>query len=100
MSLLAFTPSAAVMVAPSTTQGTATIGGTGHYLRICNAGSGNAYIAFYEVGQSVPTIVAAQAMPIPAGAIEIFSVASDTTRVAFLGDATGTSLNLTRGEGQ
>jgi hypothetical protein len=48
----------------------------------------------------VPTIVAAQAMLIPAGAIEIFSVASDTTRVAFLGDATGTSLNLTRGEGQ
>jgi hypothetical protein len=100
MSLTAFTPSAAVTVAPGVTQGTAIIGGTGHYLRICNAGAGNAYIAFFEASQTPPTLVAGPSLLIPAGAIEIFSVASDTTRVAFLGDATGTSLNLCRGEGQ
>jgi hypothetical protein len=35
----------------------------------------------------------------PPGAIEVFSVASDTTRVAALGDATGTQFNVVRGEG-
>jgi hypothetical protein len=100
VSLIAFTPSASITVAPGTTQGSATIVGTGHYLRICNAGAGNAYIAFYEAGQAPPTITAGPSMLVPAGAIEIFSVASDTTRVAYLGDATGTSLNITRGEGQ
>lgn len=100
MSLLAFTPSASMTVAPGTAQGQAIIFGRGHYLRLCNGGSGNAYVMFYEADQSVPVVTAGQAMMIPSGAIEIFSVASDTTRVAYLGDATGTTLNLTRGEGQ
>lgn len=100
MSLLSFSPNTSVTVAPSTTQGTATIGGSGHYLRLCNAGTGNAFIAFYEPGAPIPTVAAISSLVLPAGAIEIFSVASDVTRVAFLGDPTGTTLNITRGEGQ
>lgn len=100
MSLIAFTPSAAVTVAPNLAQANATIGGTGHYLRICNAGAGNCWIGFYEVTQTPPTLTTTASLLVPAGAIEIFSVASDTTRVAYLGDSAGTTLNLCRGEGQ
>ena len=76
-----------------------TIGGTGHYLRLCNAGGGYAYIWFYEASASPPTVTIANSVVMPPGAIEVFSVASDTTRVAALGDATGTTLNAVRGEG-
>ena len=101
MSLLAFTPSASVTVAPSLTQGSAACGGTGHYLRLCNAGSGAAYVRFYEHDQTPPPVITqGQSMLIPSGAIEVFSVASDQTLVAYLGDSTGTTLNVTRGEGQ
>ena len=99
MALISFTPSASITIALTTTQNNAAVGGTGHYLRLCNGGSGNAFVTFYE-GSTPPTIAAASSMLIPSGAIEIFAVASDTTRVAALGDATGTSLNVTRGEGQ
>jgi hypothetical protein len=99
MSTLPFSPSASITVAPGTTQGNATIGGTGRYLRICNAGQGNAYIGFYEATQAPPVLAPGPSLLIPAGTIEIYSVASDTTRVAYLGDATGTTLNITRGEG-
>lgn len=100
MSLISFTPSASVTVAPGTVPGVAVIPGTGHYLRFCNGGTGNAYVLFFEPSQATPPVNAAVAMLIPSGAIEIFSVASDHTQVAFLGDATGTTLNVTRGTGQ
>jgi hypothetical protein len=100
LSLLSFSPNTSLTVSPSTTQAQAIVGGNGHYLRLCNGGTGAAYVLFYESTASVPTVVTTTAMLIPAGAIEIFSVASDTTRVAYLGDASGTTLNISRGEGQ
>lgn len=94
-----FTPSASVTAPLSTGQVTQAVPGTGHLLRFVNNGAGAAYVAFYEVGQTPPTVSPTTSMLIPAGAIEVFSVASDTTQVALLGDATGTTLNITRGEG-
>lgn len=94
-----FTPSASVTQVLTTAQSNVTVVGTGRLLRIVNAAAGAAYVQFYEASQAPPTVAAATGMLVPAGAIEIFSVASDTTRIACLGDATGTSLNITRGEG-
>lgn len=99
MTLPSFTPSTSVTVAVTTAQGQATINGTGHYLRFCNGGTGHAFVVFFEPTEGVPVVNPGAAMMIPSGAIEIFSVASDQTRVAFTGDQTGTSLNITRGEG-
>lgn len=101
MSLLAFSPSTSVTVGPGMAMGTIAINGRGHYLRLVNGGQGNAYVRFYELADGPPSgMVQANSVLIPSGAVEIFSVASDTTMVAFLGDATGTTLNITRGEGQ
>jgi len=100
MSLLAFTPHLAVSVGLTTSQQNITVAGNGHYIRCVNGATGNAYLLFYEASQAPPTITGANSVLLPPGAIEIFSVASDTTRVAALGDATGTTLNLVRGEGQ
>ena len=100
MALISFTPSASTTIALTTTQNNAQVNGTGHYLRLCNGGSGNAFVTFYQPPGPPPTISAATSLLIPSGAIEIFAVASDQTAVAALGDATGTSLNITRGEGQ
>lgn len=97
--MLPFSPSASVTTTLTTTQATVTIGGWGRLLRFVNAGAGNSYVGFFEVGQTAPTLSATTSMLIPSGAIEIFSVASDTTQVAVLGDSTGTSLNCTRGVG-
>lgn len=100
MPLISFSPSASTTIALTTTQNNATVGGTGHYLRLCNGGSGNAFVRFYEPAAGPPAVAANAALLIPSGAIEIFAVASDQTAVAALGDSTGTSLNITRGEGQ
>lgn len=100
MSLISFTPSTSVTVAPSQTQANTAVGGTGRYLRLCNGGQGNAYVRFYEAGTTAPVMTQATSMLLPSGVVEIFSVASDTTMVAYLGDATGTTLNVTRGDGQ
>ena len=100
MALVAFTPSASITLTVTTAQGNASPGGNGHYFRLCNGGAGAVYLAFYEPGGTVPTIAAATAYLLPAGAIEIVSVATDVTRIAYAGDATGTTLNVTRGEGQ
>lgn len=97
--MLPFSPSASVTVTLTTTQATQTVGGFGRLIRFVNAGAGNAYVGFFEVGQTAPTLTATTSLLIPAGAIEVFSVASDTTQLAVLGDATGTSLNITRGVG-
>lgn len=96
---LPFSPTASVTATLTTTQGVITVGGYGRYMRLVNAAAGNAYVGFYEPGQAAPTLSATASMLIPAGAIEMFSVASDATLVAVLGDATGTSLNATRGVG-
>ena len=100
MSNLSFSPNTSVTVAVGGTSGIVTVAGTGHYLRFVNGGVGNAFVAFYEASDPPPVIVQTTAMMIPSGAIEIFSVASDTTRVVVIGDSTGTTLNVTRGEGQ
>lgn len=98
-STVPFTPSASVTLGLTTSQSNVTVLGTGRLLRFVNGAAGAAYVMFYEASQAPPTVATATAMLIPAGAIEIFSMASDTTRVACLGDATGTTLNITRGEG-
>ena len=101
MSLLAFSPNTTIALALTAVQSNVTtLGGVGHYIRVCNGGAGVAWIRFYETGGSPPTMAAATAMMVPPGLVEIFSVASDTTCVACLGDGTGTTLNLTRGDGQ
>jgi hypothetical protein len=100
MSLLAFSPSFTITLGLTTAQNNITVSGNGHYIRCVNGGTGNAYLQFYEASQAPPTLTALGALLLPPGAIEIFSVASDTTRVAALGDATGTTLSLTRGDGQ
>jgi hypothetical protein len=100
MGLLAFSPNTTASVGLTTTQSNVTLGGNGHYIRCVNGGTGNAYLQFYEAAQAPPTVAALTSMLLPPGAIEVFSVPSDTTRVAALGDATGTTLSLTRGEGQ
>ena len=100
MSLLAFSPSLTVQQVLSTTQVNITVGGFGHYLRFVNMATGNAFVLFYEASVTPPTVTSTNGMVLMPGAIEIFSVASDTTRVAALGDATGTTLSITRGEGQ
>lgn len=100
MSLVAFTPNTSVTVSVTTSQSTVSVLGSGHYLRFVNNGGGNVYALFYEPGGTVPTAAVATAMLIPAGAIEIFSVASDVTRVAVLSDVGTVTLNVTRGEGQ
>lgn len=99
MSLIAFTPSTSLTVTASVTQQTVAVLGSGHYLRFVNVGGGNIYVLFFEPGQSAPTVASASAMLIPAGAIEVFSCATDRTQVAVLGDAS-IILNITRGEGQ
>jgi len=98
MSLLAFTPSAAITIGVTTAQGVAIVQGNGHYLRFANAGAGNVYVLFFEPADPVPTVTI-NAMMIPGGAIEVFSVATDRTQVAYMGDA-ATTLNVCRGEGQ
>lgn len=100
MALLAFSPNTTVAQALTTAQTNIVVGGTGHYLRLVNAATGNAYVQFYEAAASPPTVTSTNGMLLPPGAIEVFSVASDTTRVAGIGDATGTTLSITRGEGQ
>jgi hypothetical protein len=100
MSLLAFSPSFTVSQALTTTQSNVTVAGNGHYLRLVNAATGNAYVQFYEASAAPPTVTSTNGMLILPGAIEIFSVASDTTRVAAIGDSAGTTLSITRGEGQ
>lgn len=99
MSLIAFTPNTSIQAAVTATKSSITIAGTGHYLRLVNNGPGAAWLRFFEVGSPV-TVTAATGLLLPAGAIEIFSVASDTTQIAALGDANGATLNVTRGEGQ
>ena len=100
MALIAFTPHTSSSWGLTTTQQNLGVGGMGHYMRCCNGGSGNAYLRFYEPGTTPPTVTATTSLLLPPGAIEIYSVGSDGTLVAALGDATGTTLNLTRGEGQ
>lgn len=99
MGIPAFSPSASITTTASSTQAPVIVGGYGHYIRIVNAGGGMIYVGFYEPSQSPPTLATGTAMLILPGAIEVFSVASDTTRVALLGDASGATVNLTRGEG-
>lgn len=99
-STVPFTPHVSVTTAASSTQANITVLGSGHYIRIVNAGGGIIYVGFYEPSQSPPTLASSTAMLIPAGAIEVFSVPSDTTRIALLGDASGATVNITRGEGQ
>lgn len=99
MSLLAFTPSTSLTVAVTGTQQTVAVLGSGHYLRFVNTGGGNVYVLFFEPGQTTPTVSTGTSMLIPAGAIEVFSCATDRTQVAVLGDASIT-LNVTRGDGQ
>lgn len=96
MSLLAFTPNTSLSVQAGT--GVANVGGRGHYLRLCNAGPGNISVLFFELGTTPPAVDPLRSMLILGGAIEVFSVASDTTQVAYRGD--GAVLNITRGEGQ
>jgi hypothetical protein len=98
-STVPFTPSATATAALTTSQNNVTVGGTGRIMRFVNAGAGLAYVGFYEATGTPPTLAAATSVLIPPGAIEIFAVPSDTTRVATLGDTNGTSLNITRGEG-
>jgi len=100
MVMLAFSPNFTTTQGLTTTQANITIGGNGHYLRLVNAATGNAYVQFYEATASPPTVTSTNSMLILPGAIEVFSVASDTTKVAALGDAAGTTLSITRGEGQ
>lgn len=99
MSLIAFTPNTSVQAAITATQSTITVLGNGHYLRVVNNGPGASWLQFFEVGSSA-TVTSANGMMLPAGAIEIFAVASDTTQIAVIGDSSGTTLNVTRGEGQ
>ena len=99
MVAVAFTPNTAISYGLTTTLGTYTVGGSGHFIRCANGGSGNAYIIFFEVGTTPPAITATNSLMLPPGAIEIFSVTSDTTQIREVGDATGTTLNLVRGEG-
>lgn len=99
MSFVSFTPSTSLTVAVTTTPQTVAVMGNGHHLRIVNGGTGNAFILFWEPGGAPPVISATQAMLVPSGAIEIFSCATDRTQLQVLGDATGTTLNVTRGEG-
>lgn len=96
---LPFTPTASTTATLTTTQGTVNVMGRGRNIRLVNNGSGNAYIGFYESGTTAPTLTPTTAMLVSPGAVEIFACASDTTQIAVLGDATGTSLNVTRGEG-
>lgn len=100
MSLVSFTPSAAITAPITATQSLVTVGGFGTYLRIANIGAGNAYVAFFDPPASAPTVTAIANMCMPPGAVEVFSVPTDVTQVAVIGDATGTSLNVTRGNGQ
>ena len=101
MAQAAFTPNTSISYGLTTTAATYSVGGTGHYIRCCNGGSGNAYLIFFDTaaGQGVPAITATNSLLLPPGAIEIFSVPSDSTTIRAVGDSTGTTLNLTRGEG-
>lgn len=102
MSLLAFTPNAAVeTVCPSGVQTNIVVLGVGRRLRIVNAGAAPVHVLFYEASATPPTVTVPLGMILLPGAIEIFSVASDTTRVAVLNDGTAAAaLNVCRGEGQ
>lgn len=101
MSLVSFSPSTSVTVAVSTTPLEVTVLGRGHYLRLVNGGTGQCYVVFFEPSAGLPPAInPTTAMLVPSGAIEIFSCASDFTRLMTMGDATGTTLNVTRGEGQ
>lgn len=95
----AFTPSGSVTLTLTAAQGTTAVSGVGHILRIANAGAGNAYVAFYESGTTQPTLGLTTSMLLPSGVVEMFSVGSSTVQVAYMGDATGTTLNITRGSG-
>lgn len=99
MPLPVFTPSASTTSAASTSPVPVSVGGSGHFMRIVNAGPGNIFVLFYEPGTTPPAMNYANSMLILAGAIEIFSVASDTTILYLLGDPTGATANVTRGEG-
>lgn len=99
MSLTAFTPNTSVTTTVTTAQSNISVLGNGHYLRLVNNGPGNAWVRFYEPPSTPPTVAAATSMLVPAGAIEIFSVASDVTRAAVICDTTTAVLNITRGEG-
>ena len=94
-----FTPSASVTVQGADVQVEVAVPGRGHYMRFANNGPGSAWVLFFEVFELPPVVQVGTSMLLPAGAIEIFSVASDTTMVALLGDATGCQLNVSRGEG-
>lgn len=101
--LVAFSPNTTVGQALTTSQRlNVTVGGNGRRMRIANSGPGAVYVQFYEASASPPTMTAINSMIILAGAIELFTVASDTTVVALLadGNAGGATANLTRGEGE
>lgn len=101
MSLLSFTPGLTTS-GPITAGAPITLapGGFGTYLRVANLGPGVAYVAFFTPPAAPPTVLAPTAVAIPPGAVEIFSVASDATAVAALGDGSGGTLSVTRGVGQ
>ena len=102
MSLLAFSPSVAIEVAcPTGVQTNITVPGTGRRIRMVNAGAAPVHVWFYEAAVTPPVLTVPTSMILLPGAIEVFSVASDTTRVAVLNDGTaGASISVTRGEGQ
>lgn len=66
-------------------------------LRLCNIGTQTIFILFGEVSQTAATVT--NAIPIPAGQTEIFTVSQGTITYSVIAPATGSTLYSTVGEG-
>jgi hypothetical protein len=91
-----------VKVAATTTSGATAVQihpGTSKHIRVWNSGAAEAYVAFGASGVAavIPTGTPANGMPVPAGAVEIFTAVAGYAAVIM---GTGTaSVWMTPGEG-
>lgn len=70
---------------------------TGCQVRIHNAGAVTVFIRF---GTSAITVTTSNGMPVPAGGVEVFTVAIDATHVAGITAAGSATLYATPGYGE
>jgi hypothetical protein len=68
-----------------------------HQIRFCNIGTQTVFVLFGESTQTAATV--SNAIPITAGATEIFTISSDVLTYSVIAGDTGSTLYSTIGEG-
>lgn len=66
-------------------------------MRLCNVGTQTVFVLFGETSQTAATVT--NAIPIPSGQTEIFTLPLGTTTFSVIAGSTGSTLYTTIGEG-